>query len=538
MQLAEKLNLKQNSFLRDGLFKAIVGVLWIIAKFALVTALCWGFLFVVDYLPIFAPGRNSIPIAAISIVFITMLTISVVACTVGLTKSIYYSTDNVILLTLPCSPLQVFASKLSIFFIFELKRNFSFMVPLFIAYYIIAGYGFASFLWLIPGFTIVSLFTVGLSALLSIPSMWGANIFRQSKTLQGVALLILVGSVIGALVYLISLIPTNIDLLDDWQNVRGKLTAFLVAYVTDFKLLYNLSYILLGSSAGFKAAFVNFLILIGVSAVLIALSLLIVLPIFYKMASKPFEHLKRKVREKKNVAMPKFITAIFNEIRSAVKSTDRIFSNVTTLISVPVLIFLLNKIFLAMDTDSLGDHLIITFDLMITLLVVLNVNCYASSIFSKDGKSSYLIKTQPTNPMLLLFAKLVPNTLFVCLSIGALAIVFSNTLPLTNVQLTMFVLGIVCVYLAHMFYCAQTDIMNPKYEIYATVGNAEHNPNETKATVSAFLIAFIVSAAIFLLLFENAGSYTYHKLFFVALAAMIWRTWLFFSCIKLYYKEK
>ena len=86
-------------------------------------------------------------------------------------------------------------------------------------------------------------------------------------------------------------------------------------------------------------------------------------------------------------------------------------------------------------------------------------------------------------------------------------------------------------------FCAQCDIMNPQTEIYATMGEHENDPNEAKATVSAFLISFLVAIATLLLLSEGRGM-VFEKLFFVGLALCIYETWMFFSKIKLYYKEK
>ena len=79
--------------------------------------------------------------------------------------------------------------------------------------------------------------------------------------------------------------------------------------------------------------------------------------------------------------------------------------------------------------------------------------------------------------------------------------------------------------------------MNPQNELYATVGNSESNPNEIKATVTAFLISFLTAGAVMFLLVEVSRG-TYLKLAGVALFALLYRTHMFFSTLKLYYKEK
>jgi hypothetical protein len=112
------------------------------------------------------------------------------------------------------------------------------------------------------------------------------------------------------------------------------------------------------------------------------------------------------------------------------------------------------------------------------------------------------------------------------------------TLPISIGNTIMLLFGLGAIYLAHMFYCAECDLMNPQIELYATVGSSESNPNETRATVSAFIISFAVTAAMLLLLIEGTGFNPYAKLILASLAALGYRAYMFFTKIKLYYKEK
>jgi len=259
---------------------------------------------------------------------------------------------------------------------------------------------------------------------------------------------------------------------------------------------------------------------------------------FYKMASKPFEYLKKQTKPKENKRHSRRLSAYYNEFLVAVKSASRMLSNIGILISVPMLIFLLNKIFLAMKTRELGDNMIISFNILITLLILLNSNCYASSIFSRDGRSNYLIKTHPAKYLLIISAKLLSNTVFVVLSIIATFVIMLLTVSLSVGNVVMLTLGIMASYLAHMLYCAELDLMNPQIELYATVGTSEANPNETKAAISAFVVSFAAAGIVFLLMLDPTGANVFAKFMLVAAAALIYRAWLFFSNVKLYYKEK
>ena len=93
-------------------------------------------------------------------------------------------------------------------------------------------------------------------------------------------------------------------------------------------------------------------------------------------------------------------------------------------------------------------------------------------------------------------------------------------------------------YLAHMLYSADQDLMNPQIELYATVGASESNKNEMRSTVTAFSIAFITAVIIFVLLLEGTGFNVYIKYIVIAFAVLLYRVKIFFSNLRVYYKEK
>ncbi|MBO5206052.1 MAG: hypothetical protein J6C09_00540 [Clostridia bacterium] len=543
MQLKEKLNFKRLELNGTNMFHILVSIIGAILKFALVTALCAAFMFVAKFLGLFSL-TGTVPSSVISIIFSAMLLTSIASCTAGLTKAMYFSRDNAVLLTLPCRPIQVYLSKLLIFFIFDIKRNFGFMVPLFIAYFYTHGYEFIFYPWMLVCFIFVSLFTVSVGALLSIPTMWFCNFFRQYKHLQISCLILIVAVAISALFFAISIIPENIDIIGTWGTTFWKIQNVLNAYTSNLSLIYGITLMMLGVTNNLVTTLpllptaVRFLTLVGATAVLFIAGLLIVRPLFYSMASKPFEYLKRQTRAKPNKVRSRRHTAVYTEFLIAVKSSDRMFSNIGLFISIPMLTFLLNKVFLAMNTKVLGNHMIVAFNILIILLVALNANCYAASIFSRDGRSSYLIKTQPSKYPILILSKLLPNTVFMVGSLIVTFAVLASTMSIGFIDTLTLMAGLGCIYLAHLLYSAELDLMNPQYEIYATIGNDDNNPNETKSTVTAFLIAFVVAAAMLLLLIEGAGPYTYLKLLCVAFALLCYKTYVFFQNLKLYYKEK
>lgn len=552
MQLQEKLNFKRIEISKHALFNYILSALVAILKFAFVVALCYVFILVAKMFSMFQ-YFNIVPQSVMSLIFIVMLIASTLSCTIGLTKALYYSRDNAVLLTLPATPMQTFLSKIIIFYIFELKRSLSFIVPLFLAYFFLHGYSVGYYFWMLLCFAFVAMFTVALGALLSIPGMWIANVFNQHKTLQHICLILLVGGIAAALIYVIALIPTDLDFFEQSGKIKLALQSFFDGYAyynptalfgeaKELKPVYNLTLLILGGD-GFKpfeiwGSLLRLLILLGTIALLAVAAVFIVKPLFYKMASTPFEYKKKKVKEKHNIPYGKKIASVVHEMRVAFKTPERMFSNVGILISIPVLIMLLNKVFAAMNVDELGEFMIVAFNIMIVLLVALNANVYAASIYSREGRSSYLIKTQPTKPIYLILAKLVPNTLFVTLSLIITAFVVNDLTAIASGDVAMLFIGIYFIYLTHLLMCAESDLMNPQIEIYATVGNDDSNPNETKMTAFAFGAAFLIALIVMLLLMMHENQNVYLKLMLVSAAVLARKIYIFVRKVVLYYKEK
>ncbi len=545
MQLKEMLNFKRLEVENVNKFHVVLSIIVTVLKFALVTVLCGVFLKVSSFLHLFSIG-NRIPTSVISLVFTVMLIASIVSCVVGLTKSMYYSRDNAVLLTLPVMPMQVYLSKLFIFFIYELKRNLSFIVPLFIAYFITEGtYSFGAYPWMLFCIFWLCLFTVAVGALLSIPAMWVANFFRQRKWLQITLLAVAMTAVITAFIWIVTALPSELDLVSSWTVTRNYIQNFFESYKLNFKFFYDISSIILGiplifgtPSFPFFTIFGRFSILFGLTVVFLGAGLLIVQPLFYKMASTPFEYLKKQTPPKRNRVLTRRVTAVYAEFLKTVKTSDRIAASVGITLIVPLLAMLLNKILFALNINSLGYSMTVAFNVLIILLVVLNSNTYPASVFSRDGRSSYLIKTQPSKYPLLILSKLLPSATFGALSIFVSLFILLGFAKMPTLDIVLLVLSIGMTYIAHMLYCAELDLMNPQIELYATVGSNDNNPNETKATLTAFLVSFIAAAAVFLLSIEASAINVFLKFAFVAACALVYRVYIFFAKLKLYYKEK
>ena len=125
MQLKNKINLnflknKKKAFLRLSLM--------LIGFIALTVAIYFVFYFA-SVLRIFS---FSLTIPNNVFIFTIMMLLSIITCSFGLMKSFYFARDNQILLTFPVTKTKIFISKLIVYYINELIKSVTFILPLFI----------------------------------------------------------------------------------------------------------------------------------------------------------------------------------------------------------------------------------------------------------------------------------------------------------------------------------------------------------------------------------------------------------------------
>ena len=256
------------------------------------------------------------------------------------------------------------------------------------------------------------------------------------------------------------------------------------------------------------------------------------------MASTPFEF-KRTLQstEKQNKKVKSFYSSVNKEKRVIFRTPDEVYSLVGIAIALPILILLLNKVFASMNTRLLGDYMSVSFNLLIIALIAMASNNTIASVFSREGAAGYLIKIRPNNYHQNLIAKFIIQAVVMTLSIIVSICIFSffNKLSVGNV--ICFGLTSIFLYLSHLLWSAEMDVMNPQYDQYATTGTHISNPNETKSTIAMLFLSFVFFGISLFLSVENIAT-AWIKVGFVALAILGYRIWSFYNKVKYYYKEK
>ena len=539
MQLKEKMDMSYLRSTRSLIFK----IVWILIEFSAITAVLYlGFNYI-KKLGLFSLVKD-IPVSVISIIFACMLALSVITDTVGLMKSLYFSKDNPVLLTLPATPSFIFLSKLCVYYVYEFRKSFMFVIPMFIAYGMAKGYNPYYYPWIFLMFVLISTVPVLISALLSIPAMFIYVFLNRVKTLQYV-LYALAGGIGIILVWvLLGKIPSDINFIESWGETYWQIQAFLKSYTENFAPIYKFTELIVGKTLGltnqiFHAdTFKTLLVVIGIDVGALILCFLVSKPLFCRMAATPFEFKKKNaIKEKENKKTRPFLSALRKEWITGLRSNYFVKLAGILVVIMPMAIFLLGKIYSSMKVDHLGRQMTVGFTVMIMLLILTMTNIDLASVYSRDGASSYLNKVQPAPYALLLFSKLFFPMVIALVGTAFTTVLYAGLTPLAKQDVFLIGLSVYAVYVFHLFSSAETDIMNPQYKKYATFNDQAGNPNEAKSAILGVLTsALVFIIALLLSLKSMQGVWVKMSVVTVILAAFKAVTYV--SKIKAFYKEK
>lgn len=544
MQLKEKVDFVPFKKVKTALLK----VLFTVLQFVSVTAIAFAFFFATKALRLFSIS-GAIPASVLGIVFTFMFSLSMISCTVGLTKTLYFSRDNHILLTMPTPSAIVYTSKLVVFYIYELMRNFSFLLPVLVAYGMVSSVSFGYYPWVALMCLFITWLPVLVGALLSILAMWIYQFLRQYRLLQGIVYAACIGVLVYITVHLIDLLPTEMNLVTEWVKVSSKIQSGLRYFEEKFEIFYLLAILVSGRNVNMvyrvwtPFTLPAFGVVLGAIAVLFALSFLLARPLFFKMASKPFEYKKRSITKKyKNRVHRPWFSAFKKEILLSFRKPEELYNHLVQLIGMPIMILLLNKLYNALDTRSFGNQMTYSFNIFLMLLFMLSANIAMASVYSRDGKAVYMPKTQPVSYYPLLLSKLYVRLFVSAGSAVASSFVMVYVRAKGGINIgekegVLLAIGLFAFSAAHIFWSAEMDIMNPQSEQYGTIGEHSKNPNEAKSTILVFVIA-LLAAGISLLLFRENEALCWIKFCAAGIVLFALKFFTYIKKIQVYYKEK
>lgn len=297
MQLKDKLNLSFVADKKGALTKVLIRVI----LFAVVTLAIYLILSLLNLLSVFIVISNNLPVPMFNTIFILMITLSTLSCIGSLTKSLYFSRDNLTLLSYPVKASTVFLSKLIVFYILSLIREVTFILPLFLAYGFACKFPIYYFFWALFMFFVICAVPVAIAGVVSIPWMVISMYFRKRPLLQDIttAVLLLGGCI--TLFFLIDMIPEDMHFVTKWNELYlPSIYNFSRRVQTIFYPFYALSACVIGCDLSTRHGTdvgvftpqtgIIFAVVAVCIAILVFLSNIFAKPLFFKMSAKPFEY--------------------------------------------------------------------------------------------------------------------------------------------------------------------------------------------------------------------------------------------------------
>ena len=175
---------------RSDLKGTLVKLTSLLVLFAVLIALSYGAYYLAASFNIFS-SVFYVPLAVPSIVMAFLFLFGFFALLSGLRRSLFLSPDNKILLTYPCTGSTVFLTRLAVYFVHELGRNFLVQFPLLLGYMMVMGAPGYLYPWLVFALTFLSVFEVMLASLLAIPYHLVASFLEERPRLREAVLLVL-----------------------------------------------------------------------------------------------------------------------------------------------------------------------------------------------------------------------------------------------------------------------------------------------------------------------------------------------------------
>lgn len=545
MQLKDKIDFtitKDRKQLLRLLALSLIKFIAITAIVFLILYLCVQFIFTHDETP-----------QVLILVLAFMLILSTISCTAQLMKNLYFADDNRVLITLPVAANKIFISKIIVYYLYELKKSFSFLIPITLSgVVLLISKGLCSVtaaIWMFIPMLFIVMLPVLIGGLLSIPTMFIYRFLKKYSILEVILFVVLLIATASTIVYLINLIPENIDLQNQWPIIKEAIRSFLKAVEQKLFVFSHLLYSIIGSQENLKYSFklINFIefgVTVLADVVLFILVYFISRPFFFNMMSKNFEIKKNKIEAKENKKRGKYATFIHKEFTINIRTMNISVNYLIVYIIVPILILFLNAMYKAMDTRRLGDLLIYAFNILLICLPFLASNALVATYYSHEGRTGYLKKTKPIYALYPLITKMFFNAVFSVPAIFITVIVFGVSVKFSIIQMIIMGFAILLLHLGHMIFSAMLDIMNPQNEQYATTGETFDNPNENKSTIYAFVISFVYALIAYKLLSESSiggdiSDLTFGmiKLLIISLGYLGCTLMMFIKRIKAFYYE-
>lgn len=442
-----------------------------------------GAWYLFDYL---RPIGLSFGIGMLGVIILMVMVISFFLSLGAIISNMYLSKDNELLLSLPARSIHVYISKFLVLYVYELITTALFTLPLLFAFGVISPITNFWFFVFTPLFLIfIPLIPMALASLVSIPMMMLISFLKSRAKTSIAIILILCGFAFYFYMQFVGAITDVINLTGQQAIIMLRVNAFITKVGTwpiiklfaDMFLLNGAIYLL------------PLLILVGTA--MLTISVLIVRPFFFKMATVQSETIvKARKKPKEFKSDSAFVSLLKKETLSIFRAPDVVFQYFIFMLLMPFIVYSYDKLLLTIATGQAGQVMIMGAHILILSIMAVLTNIISASAISREGANAYLLKTAPVSFEKQAVAKITFNAIF---TVGAIIVTTITTLIFSDLNPWGVIFGsltVAVVAVGHICWCFDMDLRKPSLDWFSSSEITKLSKNTTFALSHGLLLSF------------------------------------------------
>ncbi len=424
-------------------------------------------------------------------------------------KTLYFSKDNDLLLSLPCSNNQVFISKLMVLYAYELIANTLYTLPILIAYGITATTPVSiAFYVFIPVFLLIlPLLALVVAAIISLPLMAIIKRIRGHTVISIISIIILAGALVGLYMWFVTSIASSLDFNAQQSSLLisvNSLISDIANYTWYFKFIGN-GMLFVGSW------WWNWLFILAFTVVCFMIAYAVMKPLYFRLSAQGLETTNRNKERKTNYhyATP-FASILGKEFLTMFRSPSSVFSYTIFAILMPFIVMMYDKLLFSLNVNTTGVNMVVASHLLVICILCVMSNLMSATTISREGGNFYLAKISPISIKLQTRAKILFNVIITYAGLLLTYLFTSIFIEIDPLQNFLCIVFAMIFSLGHIVLNIMLDLRKPVLDWY----DASEIDKISKAPKQSMWIGLLITIILFALLFVLA--------FFPVMPALPW----------------
>ncbi len=446
-------------------------------------------------------------------------------------STLYTCKDNEMLICLPVTPNQLFISKIILIYLKELAVNVMFWLPVFLVIGNLGGFGASYYLSIPIVLLLLPVLPLVIGSFISIPIMQFIKFLKKHVVLTIILLLLLVSVLLWGYISLVGNFVENFDVTNKHLETGMKLNKSLKKIGSKIYVLFQIALAMLSFSKWFY-----FPIFIAICLAIMAITVTIIRPFYFKIAMSSTENTTKKKYKKKDFKNRSVFTSlIFKEIAHVFRSPSEVFEYFLFTLLMPFIVFSYDKLLMSITVNQAGINMIAGSHLMVVAILAMLSNLVSSSTISRDGSNFYTSKIVPVNYYTQMFAKLTFNAIFTISAIVVTAIISCFIYPAW--QIIIGSIAVIFAAVGHIAWSIDMDIKNPTVNMQGNEQASVTGKNTPKSLICGLVIGFIMGMIIIMTSGNKSSPLPYIILVALSVAFAVYRVYTLVLRINLAYDK-